>query len=443
MRDLENQGLRAELWVKADWSEEEVKEALKEMVNDEAPGGDGLPKELFERHWNLLGKDFMGFIRDFEAATSLLEEVQEAVTILLHKKGPKEQIQNYRPITLLTSSYKVVAKLLANRMKRALDRVISKEQCGFLPGRRLSDAVSLVADVIEAAKNDNKDWYILMVDFQKAFDSVFRTYLFDTMTLMCFPEKFVRWCKGLHDGSFTRLLVNCWLGDQVEVGKGVRQGCPLAPYLFLCAVEPICHEAKRQKLGIGNAYGERLPYLGYADDMTLILNEKRQIGQEEKLLEDLGARSGLRVNKEKSELLPQGKNLNRKKDDESAFAWVDPKDAERLLGVWVSPSGSADVTWDKTLARAARELLRWQSHHLTTTARVAVINCYVCPILSFQGQVYPPSEAIWKRIMKLLVKFISENQASEEHHFTLWSMELIFKPRKEGGLGDRDPFTEL
>ncbi|CAI5460459.1 unnamed protein product [Closterium sp. Yama58-4] len=158
--------------LEASWTEDEVKKALKEMANDKATGRDGLPKELFERHRDRLGEYFMGFVRDFEATASLSEEVQEAVTILLHKKGPKEQFQNYRPITLLTSSYNVVAKLLANRMTKVLERVISKEQCGSLPGRRLSDAVSLVADVIEAAKNDNKDLYILMVDFRFSLPNV-------------------------------------------------------------------------------------------------------------------------------------------------------------------------------------------------------------------------------------------------------------------------------
>ncbi|CAI5479067.1 unnamed protein product [Closterium sp. Yama58-4] len=385
----------------------------------------------------------MGFIKKFEETAVLPEEVQEVVTILLHKKGPKELVQNYRPITLLTGSYKVVAKLLANRMKKVLGTVISEEQHGFLPGRRLSDAVSMVADVIEAANNDNEDWYLMMVDFQKAFDSVSRSFLFDTMALMGFPEKFIGWCKGLHGGSFTRLLVNGWLGDRVDVCKGVRQGCPLAPYLFLCAVEPICQEAKRRRLGICDDHGDRLAYLGYADDTTLVLKGKQQIGRAEALLEVFEARSGLRVNKDTSAILPLGKNLEKGKDKESAFTWVEPKEAERLMGVWVSPSGSAEVTWERALARAAEELVKWRSQQLTTTARVAVVNAYVCPVLAFQGQVYPPSEKIWNRIMKLLVNFISGNRGSEEHHFSLWSRELIFRPRKDGGLGVLDPFVEL
>ncbi|CAI5463723.1 unnamed protein product [Closterium sp. Yama58-4] len=120
-------GREEEAELELDWSEEEVKEALKGMACGKSPGNDGLPKELFERHWDLLKGDFMGFVQKFEETTILPEEVQEAVTILLHKKGPKELVQNYRPITLLTSSYKVVAKMLANRMKKVLGRVISEE----------------------------------------------------------------------------------------------------------------------------------------------------------------------------------------------------------------------------------------------------------------------------------------------------------------------------
>ncbi|CAI5464616.1 unnamed protein product [Closterium sp. Yama58-4] len=229
----------------ADWSEEEVKAVLSGMARDKSPWNDGLPKELFERHWDLLKEDFMRFVK---------------------------------------RSYKVVAKLLANRMKKVLGTVISEEQHGFLPGRRLSDA---------------------------AFKSVSRSFLFDTMALMGFPEKFIGWCRGLHGGSFIRLLLNEWLGDRVDVCKGVRQRCPLAPYLFLCAVEPICQEAKRKKLGICEDHGDRLAYLGYADDTTLVLKGKQQIGRAEALLEEFEARSGLRVNQDKL-----GKNLETSKDRE-------------------------------------------------------------------------------------------------------------------------------
>ncbi|CAI5465152.1 unnamed protein product [Closterium sp. Yama58-4] len=237
------------LQLDAEWSEQEVKAALKGLPVGKAPGQDGLPKEFFERNWELLGPAVMKEVRGFESTGVLSEAFTTAVTILLHKKGDRGDLGNYRPITLLSFFYKLLAKVMANRMKQVLPRVISDKQFGFLPGRSLADAVSLVADVIDAGQED-EDWLLLLVDFQKAYDSVSRGYLFATLSDMGFPDKFVRWVRGLHDGATTRMLLNGWVGERVAMDKGVWQGCPLAPYLFLCAVEPLCQEIGRRNLGV-------------------------------------------------------------------------------------------------------------------------------------------------------------------------------------------------
>ncbi|CAI7901622.1 unnamed protein product [Closterium sp. NIES-54] len=389
------------------------------MAKGKSPGADGIPKEFFSHHWNLLGGGVLGFVKQFEETAVLPPAALEAVTVLLHKKGAKDQVQNYRPITLLNSTYKLVARVLANRMRKVLHKVISEEQFEFLPGRRLADGVSLIADIVDAAKCKDADWHLLLVDFQKAFDSVSRAYLFGTMERMGFPRKFVQWCEGLRAGATTRLLLNGWLGEPVAVRKGVRQGCPLAPYLFLCAVEPLCQEAIRRKLG------------------------KMQIGRAVKLLNEFGEKSGLRVNNDKSALLPLGKNLRKKPDRSSIFKWVRSNEAERVLGVWISPSGDVSRTWEITLSRAAAELVKWQIHYLTTSRRVAVVNGYINPILAFQAQVYPPPPEIWAKLVKLLHNFVTGNHSTAGKHFALWSQELLFKARGEGGLGVRDPCAEL
>ncbi|CAI5463545.1 unnamed protein product [Closterium sp. Yama58-4] len=242
----------------ADWTEQEVKTAFTALAKNKSPGGDGLPKELFEAHWDLLGESFMVMAKSFEKTAFLPTELKEAVTIL-HKKGDRDQLDNYRPTTLLNFTYKILVKVMADRMKSVLHQVISPEQYGFIPGRRLSDAVALVADVIDAAKNGDKYWYLLLVDFKKAFDSVSRDFLFDVLRRMGFPDRFVGWIEGLHENTTTKLLVNGWLGDGLE------------------AVE-------RERLGLSRD-DQRLSYLGYADDTTLILQGEDGVKTWEKALE--------------------------------------------------------------------------------------------------------------------------------------------------------------
>ncbi|CAI5987650.1 unnamed protein product [Closterium sp. NIES-65] len=207
-------------FLEADSTEEEVKRAFAAMVNNKSPGGDELPKELFEIHWDLLGGSFMAMAWDFQASSSLPDEIKEAVTILLHKKGEKDQLNNYRLITLLNFTY-----------------------------------------------------------------------------------KFVGWIEGLHRDTKTRVLINGWLGEGMEVVSGVRQGCPLAPYLFLCAVEPLAQEVERRKLGLSEA-GQQLGYLGYADDTALVLQRKQQIVRAVQLLSEFEKVSGLATNADKTVVLP-------------------------------------------------------------------------------------------------------------------------------------------
>ncbi|CAI7880494.1 unnamed protein product, partial [Closterium sp. NIES-54] len=193
--------------LQGDWTEKEVRQALREMASNKTPGKDRLPKEVFELHWDVLGKHVMALVRDF-TSSSLPTSVKDAVTILLHKKGAKEQLENYRSITLLNISYKVLVRVLASRIKRILHRVISREQFCFIPGRRMSDAVGLVADVIDAAKNGKEDWLMLLVDLKKSFDSVSRDFIFEVLEKMGFPARHIGWVKGLHMNTRTNLPIN-------------------------------------------------------------------------------------------------------------------------------------------------------------------------------------------------------------------------------------------
>ncbi|CAI5475650.1 unnamed protein product [Closterium sp. Yama58-4] len=429
--------------LKAPWTEPEVKSALAGLPRGKSPVQDGLPAELFTSHWDLLGGVFMDFVRGFETTGKLPESVTTAVTVLLHKKGEKDQLSNYRPITLLNTVYKVLAKVMANRFKKELHQIISAEQHGFIPGRSLADAVAVVADAIEAADNDGEDWYLLMVDFQKAYDTVSRPYLFETLEKLGLPADFIRWVEGLHHGSGTKIAVNGWIGEKVDMRRGVRQGCPLAPYLFLCVLEPLCSEIRKKGCGVKAEEGEEVAYVGYADDTSLILRGAEQLHSAAEVLEWFGGVSGLHTNREKSVVMPLGRNRGKTALPGVNFKWAADGKPERLLGVWVMPDGDAAPSWEKAWERGKKELVKWENQHLLTAARVTVINNYIMPIFLFQAQIYPPPEELWAKIKKTCDNYVSKGQATADKLFVLWSGELARLPKKEGGLGLVDPKARL
>ncbi|CAI5959954.1 unnamed protein product [Closterium sp. NIES-65] len=274
-----------------------------------------------------------------------------------------------------------------------------------------------------------------MTDFQKAFDSISRDYLFGTLQKLGLPEDFVGWTIGLHKEAGTCLHINGWTGDKVAVEKGVRQGCPLAPYLFLCAVEPLCQEISRVKLGIGKKGVGKLAYLGYADDTSLLLHGVEQLEAAAGVLSAFEEESGLKVNEGKTVIFPLGKNRGKTAPQNLNYKWADKDEPERHLGIWITPNGDPTPSWNKALDRAKGELAKWEMQHPTTSARVTIVNSYIVPIFLFQAQVYLPPEAIWKKIRKLCHTFISKGEAVEEKQCILWNYRLVCTPRKDGGLG--------
>ncbi|CAI5955913.1 unnamed protein product [Closterium sp. NIES-65] len=334
------------------WSEEEVNEAIASLPKGRSLGQDGLPAEFFATHWGLLGSKVMQFVHDFEVGKDLPDSLATSIMVLLHKKGDRDQLGNYWPITLLSVLYKPKGKVLA------------KGQHGFLPGRSLAEEVSVV---VNAANNRGKDWLLLLVDFQKAYDTT-----------------------------------------------------------------------QRRKLGMEAPGEERLSYIGYADDTSFLLEGEEQLKESESMLESFGRQSGLKVNCGKSVVLPLGCNRGKQAPLDLSFKWAEKEEPEWLLGIWIMPNGDAGPSWDKTYERVKEELGRWEAQYLTTMVRVAVVSCYVRPIMMFQAHVYLSPEGTWDKIRKSCHNFVYGGEATDERRFILWSAYLVSLPRMESGLGLAD-----
>ncbi|CAI5458627.1 unnamed protein product [Closterium sp. Yama58-4] len=275
------------------WTEEEVKQALESLPKGKSPGQDGLPAEFFIAHWELLKKHVMDFVGEFAEKAKLPESLSTSVTVLLHKKGPTDQLGNYRPITLLSAMYKVITKVMATRLKKVLGKVLSKEQHGFLPGKSLADADSVVADAVKAANSGGEDWLLLLVDFQKAYDTVSRSFLFRVMKELGMPENFIGWTRGLH---------------------------------------PLYRATQREGLGIGPVGKEPLAYMGYADDTSFLLSGEAQLRRTVEVLDTFGKQSGLKVNCDKSVVVPLGSNRGEPVPADIPYKWSVQGEPERLLG---------------------------------------------------------------------------------------------------------------
>ncbi|KAJ8405658.1 hypothetical protein AAFF_G00316380 [Aldrovandia affinis] len=197
---------------------------------------------------------------------ALSASMQKGPLVLLYKGGDRTELGNWRPLTLLTTDWKVLAKVATTRLRRVMSGLVSQDQtCGVL-GRSCSWNLILLQDVL--------DW----VEECKlsAFDLVQHGFLFAVLDRMCFGPRFTGWVRTLYAGAYSCVQVNGFLGRAVEQAGGVRQGCPLSPLLYVLFMEPFAGLVHRDPgvngVRLPGAVGEVLKIQQYADDTTLFVS---------------------------------------------------------------------------------------------------------------------------------------------------------------------------
>ncbi|GKV03045.1 hypothetical protein SLEP1_g15411 [Rubroshorea leprosula] len=340
-------------WLERPFTEEEIDEGLKSCEGNKAPGPDG----------------------------RLVRGLNSSFLTLIPKKLSPRELKDFRPISLIGCMYKLLAKVLANRLKKVMPVIISKTQSAFVGGRQLVDSVLVLNEVVDEVRKRKQPAFVFKADFQKAYDCVNWSFLDWMSGAFGFGEKWRGWIKECLSTVRMSVLVNGSPTKEFEMGKGLRQGDPLSPFLFLMvgeALHGLVKKAENEGMLQGAKVGRRglaVSLLQFADD-TVILGEasKENILTVKAILRWFELMSGLRINFSKSCVYGFNMLDNWVRGAARVLHCSVGKTPFVYLGMPVGGNPRCKKFWIPVVSKFRQKLAVWKSALLSFGGRLTLLN---------------------------------------------------------------------
>ena len=228
---------------------EELHLALKQSARGKKPGLDGLPYELYSQFWDMLGPELHAVLHEafqHQQPTLPASMTKGVITLLYKGKGSRALLDSYRPITLLNSDYKLLAKALASRFGPALRHVIDPTQTAFVPGRWIGDNVLCHLEEVEYLQHTGRPGCMVFLDFSKAYDRLSRPWVLSCMRSMGFGQNACKWVSIMLANTSASATFNGWRSASFPERSGVQQGSPLSPLLYVLGAQPLASHLRLQ-----------------------------------------------------------------------------------------------------------------------------------------------------------------------------------------------------
>lgn len=422
------------------FEEEEIREGIWSCDGDKSPGPDGFNLRFFKENWDLLKYDIVGVFSEFYAKAHIPKAFSASFLTLIPKNDHPQGLGEYRPICLIGSIYKILSKVLANRLKKVLLLVISECQSAFLGGRNILDGVVIVNELVDLAKRNKEECMLFKVDFEKAYDTVSWSFLFDMLAKFGFDLKWIRWIRACVSSSSLSVLVNGSPTQDFLVQRGLRQGDPLSPFLFLLVAEGLARLVDKA-VGVGVFEGfvinENLSYslVQFADDTVLIGKPSwNNLWGLKSILRSFELVSGLKVNFIKSKLI--GINVpDNFMEQASVFLHCRAESIPfNFLGLPVGANPRRKGTWNPVLQKFRSRLASWKGRNLSIGGRVTLINSVLSSLPLYFFSFYKAPKVVIREMIKIQRDFLwGVKEDARGMYWVAW--DKVCREKNEGGLG--------
>jgi hypothetical protein len=430
------------------FSAEEVKKALFEIGDLKAPGPDGLHAIFYKRFWYLLGDDLTHEVLEAVNTCKIPKGWNDTTIVLIPKVKVPEKVTQLRPISLCNVVYKVISKMLAARLKSLLPEIISPTQSAFVPGRLITDNILVAYECFHHIKNrrqGKKGFCAVKLDMHKAYDRVEWNFLEKIMLKLGFDPSWVKLIMTCVNTVRYRVRVNSEESDMFSPSRGLRQGDPLSPYLFLLCAEGLTGllaQAEAQEEIVGVKVCRDAPAISnllFADDSLILMQaDEANATNLKRILDEYCQASGQLVSTAKSSVFF---SPNTHVEERAAICTrleiMTEALTDRYLGLPAMVGADRSDSFQFLVDRVCKRINGWKEKLLSSGGKEVLIKAIAQAIPVYAMSVFKIPKQICKGIISAMSNFWWGDGANRKrmHWLSWWKLS---GPKNQGGMGFKD-----
>lgn len=269
------------------------------------PGPDGFGPSFYKAAWATVGQDVMEFLQAFHGSQIQLERLNRSHMVLIPKKPGATEANAFRPISLQNCCIKILTKILTTRLQSQISRLVDIDQTGFIRGRSITENFVYAMELVQCCHKRKKPTMVIKLDFAKAFDTVSWEALEVVLRARGFNLQWRTWMQQILQTSKSAILVNGCPGPWISCKRGLRQGDPISPYLFILLADVLQTLIKRSTVIRHPIVDNDGCPVQYTDDtLLLVRGQLADVQALKDLLDQFADATGLQINYSKSTAVP-------------------------------------------------------------------------------------------------------------------------------------------
>ena len=349
------------------------------------------------------------------------------ISLIPKEDNDLSELTSWRPITLLNVDYKILAKTIAKRIEPFLPKLIHSDQTGFIKDRYVGQNIRLLSDLMEYTDAKKISGIFLFVDFEKAFDSIEWSFISNTLELFNFGASIRKWFSLLYNGGETAVMNAGYMTNYFKISRGVQQGCPLSPFLFILAVELLATKIRQLQdcKGILFPNHQEVKISQFADDTTLIMSDTTSLKFALQTLDNFGTISGLKLNLKKAMWIGSSKQKNIK-----ILEFSVTKDPIKILGTYFSHNLNKNINANFYLKirKMSTKLNLWRARELTLYGKSLLAKTLGASQLIYTASMICVPDTVINNVQGHLFSFLWNNRKDKIKR------KVMYQSLSEGGI---------